>query len=171
MNDERKEPTMTPWQKFGWALIALAVLAMPLALITLSTQHSALRTPAAEAATENPSSGSAGYYVMTYHFDSQLTSTVADKAQWNMPWKSKLVAIKCSGRAFGGSASPTYTWTLQEAGGTAATCAPTTAATEVEGTITDSAIADEASMTLDYASTGTSPTADDMTVILIFKRQ
>ena len=122
------------------------------------------------AATFNPSPASPGYYVMTLHFDSQLTATVADKAQWKMPWPSELVAIKCSGRAFGGT-SPTFTWTLQEAAGTAATCAPTTAATEVEGTISDSTLADEASMTLDYASTGTSPTADDMTVVLIFKRQ
>ena len=121
------------------------------------------------AATPNPSPASPGYYMMTLHFDSQLTATVADKAQWKQPWPSELVAIKCSGRAFGGT-SPTFTWTLQEGAGAAATCAPTTAATEVEGTITDSAIADEASMTLDYASAGTSPTADDMTVILIFKR-
>lgn len=124
----------------------------------------------ASAATFNPSTGSSGYFVMTFHFDSQLTATVADKAQWRMPWPAELIAIKCSGRALGGT-TPTYTWTLQEGAGANATCAPTTAATEVEGTITDSSIADEASMTLDYASTGTSPTADDMTVILIFKRQ
>lgn len=140
------------------------------ALLGLAALLPFVPTPALNAATENPAQGASGYYVMTFHFDSQLTATVADKAQWKMPWPSQLVQVKCSGRAFGGSATPTYTWTLQEAAGTAATCAPTTAATEVEGTISDAAIADEASMTLDYASTGTSPTADDMTVILIFKR-
>lgn len=138
----------------GLALMALAVLPMAIT----------------QSATDNPAQGAPGYYVLTFHFDSQLTATVADKAQWKQPWPSTLVKVKCSGRAFGGSASPTYTWTLQEGAGTAATCAPTVAATEVEGTITDSDTADEASMTLDYASAGTSPTADDMTVILIFKR-
>lgn len=123
------------------------------------------------AATYNPSVGSSGYFVMTLHFDSQLTATVADKAMWKMPWPVELVDMKCSGRAFGGTAAPTYTWTLQAGATNNATCAPTTAATEVQGTIATSTIADEASMTLDYASTGTSPTADDMTVILIFKRQ
>lgn len=137
--------------------------------VTLTTQHSPLSAPA-QAATENPAQGASGYFVMTFNFDSQLTGTVANKAQWSMPWPAQLVAMKCSGRAFGGTGSPTYTWTLQEGAGTAATCAPTTAATEVEGTISDAAIADEASMTLDYASTGTSPTADDMVVVLIFKR-
>lgn len=123
-----------------------------------------------QGATDNPAQGATGIYMMTFHFDSQLTATVADKAQWKAPWPARLIAMKCSGRAFGGTGGPTYTWTLQEGAGANATCAPTTAATEVEGTITDAAIADEASMTLDYASTGSSPTQDDATVILIFKR-
>lgn len=122
------------------------------------------------AATTNPAQGAPGYFVMTFHFDSQLTATVADKAQWKMPWPVSLIAMKCSFRALGGSASPTYTWTLQAGATNNATCAPTTAVTEVEGTIATAAIADEASMTLDYASAGTSPTADDGTVLLIFKR-
>lgn len=148
------------------AFFAVSVIGIGL---TLTTLHAPL-TASVQAATDNPAQGAPGYFVMTFHFDSQLTATVADKAQWKQPWPSTLIAIKCSGRAFGGSGGPTYTWTLQEAAGTAATCAPTTAATEVEGTISDAAIADEASMTLDYASTGTSPTQDDATVILIFKR-
>lgn len=150
------------------ALFTVVTLALGLSL-TLGPQSSVLTTPV-QAATENPAQGAPGYFVMTFHFDSQLTATVADKAQWKQPWPSQLVAIKCSGRAFGGSGGPTYTWTLQEAAGAVATCSPTTAATEVEGTITDAAIADEANMTLDYGSTGTSPTQDDATVILIFKR-
>lgn len=154
------------WLK-GGTLTALMVAA---AIVGILTMLSLPVGQDAKAATANPAQGAPGYFVMTFHFDSQLTATVADKAQWKMPWPATLVAMKCSGRAFGGTGSPTYTWTLQEAAGTAATCAPTTAATEVEGTIADGAIADEASMTLDYAATGTSPTQDDATVILIFKR-
>jgi len=156
--------TMQPSREFK--LLGLFVLIGALALATLLPM-----VPQPLAATDNPAQGAPGYYVVNLHFDSQLTASVADKAQWKAPWPSKLIAIKCSGRAFGGSGGPTYTWTLQEAAGTAATCAPTTAATEVEGTISDADIADEASLTLDYASTGTSPTADDMNVMLIFKRQ
>lgn len=125
----------------------------------------------APAATTNPSSGSTGYFVMPIHFDSQLTATVADKAEFTMPWPAQLVGIQCVARALGGTGSPTYTFTLQEAAGTLATCAPVTAGAVVEGTIADSTIADEANITLDYASAGTSPTADDVTVTLIFKRQ
>lgn len=148
---------------------AAVVLAICCALVAMLAAPGYFATPV-QGATDNPAQGATGIYMMTFHFDSQLGGSVADKAQWKAPWPSRLIAMKCSGRAFGGTGSPTYTWTLQEAAGTAATCAPTTAATEVEGTITDAAIADEASMTLDYASTGSSPTQDDATVILIFKR-
>ena len=124
-----------------------------------------------QAATVNPSVGSSGYFIQTFHFDSQLTATVADKATWKMPWPVELVDIKCSFRAVRGTGSPTYIWTLQAGAANLATCAPTTAATEVSGTIATSSIADESNMTLDYASTGSSPTGDDGTVILVFKRQ
>ncbi len=139
----------------GMLALALTAIALPFAL---------------QAATPNPSPASSGYYVTTFHFDSQLTATVADKASFAQPWPATLIKVKCTARALGGSGSPTYTWTLQEGAGTLATCAPTVAGTEVEGTISDSAIADEAVVTLDYASTGTSPTMDDATVVLIFKR-
>jgi hypothetical protein len=124
----------------------------------------------ANSATSNPSPASPGYDMVTLHFDSQLTADVTDKAEFTMPFPSQLVKIQCVARALGGSASPTYTFTLQEAAGALATCAPTAAGTVVEGTITDSAVADEANITLDYDSEGTSPTADDVTVLLIFKR-
>jgi hypothetical protein len=128
-------------------------------------------TTAAFAATANPSTGSAGYFMMVFHFDSQLTSVMADKAAWKMPWPVELIDIKCSARTLGGTASPTYTWTLQAGATNNATCSPTANATEAQGTIATSTIADEAAMTLDWNSTGTTPTADDSTVILIFKRQ
>lgn len=142
-----------------WLLIGLiAALLLPVTYLGYS-------------ATSNPSPGSSGYFTMTLHFDSQLTATVADKAQFKMPWPAELVGIQCVARALGGTGSPTYTFTLQEGAGTLATCAMVTAVTVIEGAISDSSIADEASITLDYAATGTSPTADDVTVLLLFKRQ
>lgn len=123
------------------------------------------------AATSNPTSGSVGYYIQQYHFDSQLTSSVTSKVMFKSPYPVELVQIKCAGRAFAGSSTPTYTWTVKVATVSVATCAPKTASTEVEGTITTSTIADEASITIDYTSTGSTPTADDMDLMLIFKRQ
>lgn len=128
-----------------------------------------LFAPLSQSATSNPSPASSGYFTMPIHFDSQLTASAADKAEFTMPWPAQLVQIQCVARA-GGGTSPTYTFTLQEGAGTLATCSPVTAGTVVEGTISDAAVADEANITLDYASTGTSPTLDDVTVLLIFKR-
>lgn len=122
-----------------------------------------------QAATSNPSPASPGYFTVPIHFDSQLTATVADKAEFTMPWPAQLVQFQCVARA-GGGTSPTYTFTLQEGAGTLATCSPVTPGVVVEGTISDAAVADEANITLDYASSGTSPTLDDVTVLLIFKR-
>lgn len=152
--------------KWQGAAVMLAVLCAVVAMLGAPGYFAA----PVQGAVDNPAQGASGYFVMPFNFDSQLTSTVANKAQWKMPWPARLVAMKCSGRAFGGTDTPTYTWTLQEASGTAATCAPTTASTEVEGTISDAVIADEASMTLDYAATGTNPTQDDAMVLLVFKR-
>lgn len=157
---------MKLFSKWQGAAVVLSILC---ALVAVLAAPGYFATPV-QGAVENPAQGATGIYMMTFHFDSQLTATVADKAMWKAPWPARLIAMKCSGRAFGGTGGPTYTWTLQEGAGANATCAPTTAATEVEGTITDNSIADEASMTLDYAATGTSPTQDDATVILIFKR-
>ena len=123
------------------------------------------------AATSNPSPGSAGYWTVNYHFDSQLTSSVTSKVYFKTPWPVELVDVKCAGRAFSSSGSPTFTWTIKAAGSSIATCAPTTASTEVTGTITTSAIADEAAISIDYTATGSTPTADDMDLVLIFKRQ
>lgn len=157
---------MKLFSKWQGAAMGLSIVC---ALVAILAAPGYFASPV-QGATDNPAQGTPGIYMMTFHFDSQLTATVADKAMWKAPWPARLIAMKCSGRAFGGTGGPTYTWTLQEGAGANATCAPTTAATEVEGTITDAAIADEASMTLDYAATGSSPTQDDATVILIFKR-
>lgn len=122
-------------------------------------------------ATANPTAGSVGNFLQTFTFDAQLTSDVTDKVTYKMPWPAKLVNMKCAVRALGGSSTPTYTWTLKAGTTTLATCAPTTNATEVEATISNTAVADESVMHLNYASTGSSPTADDATVVLVWKRQ
>jgi hypothetical protein len=66
-----------------------------------------------------------------------------------MPFKAKLVGVGASARASGGT-SPTLTVDVK-AGGTTLLSAPisVTAATYTEGTITTSAIADEAAITVD----------------------
>lgn len=123
------------------------------------------------AETDNPAQGASGWFVWHWHFDSQLGPSVSGKATFKMPWPATLVDVKCSGRLFGGTDGPVYTWTLKEAGTAVATCSPSAAQTEAQGTITDASIADEAVMTLDYGGAGTNPTADDMDVTFIFKRR
>lgn len=145
-------------------LLAMALVAIVLAI-------GAVLPAPAQAETDNPAQGASGYFAWHWHFDSQLTTSVTGKATFKMPWPARLIDMKCAGRLFGGTGGPVYTWTLKEAGSAVATCLPTTAQTEVTGTITDATIADEAVMTLDYGGAGTNPTQDDADVILIFKRQ
>ncbi|MDT7040871.1 hypothetical protein [Candidatus Nitronereus thalassa] len=127
---------------------------------------------AAYAATDNPSTGSAGYILQTFQYQGQLSSSVANKSTWKAPWPMRLIDIKCSIRDLDlTTTDETYTFTLQEGAGTVATCAPTADATEVSGTITAADVADEAVLTIDYAGGGTTPLADDVTIILVWKRQ
>lgn len=130
-----------------------------------------LASPVMAVGTPNPAAGSAGNFLQTFQFDVQIAADVTDKAVFNMPWPAKLVNIKCSARLLGGSSSPTYTWTLKAGSTTLATCAPTSAAAEAEGTISSSSVSDEAVIHLNYAGTGTDPTMDDAVVVLVWKRQ
>ena len=144
----------------------LGVLVMAVVLLVAG-----LVAPAMAAGTVNPTSGSVGNFIQTFQFDVQIAADVTDKAVFNMPWPAKLVNMKCSARLLGGSSTPTYTWTLKAGSTTLATCAPTSAATEAEGTISSSSVSDEAVIHLNYAGTGTDPTLDDAVVVLVWKRQ
>lgn len=126
----------------------------------------------AYAATTNPTTASPGYSTQTISYQGQLSTTTANKSTWKAPWPLRLVDIKCSARLLDTTTgNETYTFTLQAGAVTVATCVPAAAATEVSGTIAAPSVADEANLTIDYAGGGTTPLADDVTIILIWKRQ
>ena len=70
-----------------------------------------------------------------------------------------------------GGTSPTLTVDVQEAGATILSAPISiTAGTVSDGTISDSNLADESLITINLAIGGTSPTWNDITVLLVLKR-
>ena len=87
-----------------------------------------------------------------------------------LPFKAKVVGISASARASGGT-TPTLTVDVLN-GATTMLSAPIslTAGTPAEGTVTVANHADESTINVNFAITGTSPTWNDITVILILVR-
>lgn len=101
----------------------------------------------------------------------QRTATAAAVAGFKLPFPAKVIGVSASARASGGT-SPTLTVDVKEAG-TSILSAPVsvTAGAYAEATVSDSALADEAAITVDLAIGGTSPTWDDITVFITVVRQ
>lgn len=108
--------------------------------------------------------------VVPLHVSGQYTATTAAVARFALPFKGKLVGVGASARASGGT-TPTLTVDVK-AGGSTLLSAPisVTAGAYAEGTITTSAVADEAAITVDLTIGGTSPTWNDITIVLTFVR-
>jgi hypothetical protein len=142
-------------------LAAIALVAVALALLAIA--------PAGRAATPNYPLGT-GVEMITFHVSGQYTATTAGVAKWLQPFKAKLIGFSASARASGGT-SPTLTVDLKQ-GGTTMLSAPVslTAGTPAEGTLASSTIADEATMTVDFTIGGTSPTWNDITIIVTVAR-
>ncbi len=123
------------------------------------------------AAISNPSPASAGYMVVPFHISGQYTATTAGVVKFQLPFKAQVLGISATARASGGT-SPTLTVDVKEAG-TTILSAPVsiTAGTVAEGTVTDASLADESAITVDLTIGGTSPTWNDITVLLVLKRQ
>lgn len=121
------------------------------------------------AATENPSTGSSGYMVLPIHFSGQFTATTLDRVNFNMPFPATIINCQLTARASGGT-SPTLTITVQQGATTLCTGA-VTAGVVSEPAISSTTIPDEASITVDFTIGGTSPTWNDVTVLLTLKRQ
>ena len=109
--------------------------------------------------------------VIPFHISGQYTATTTGVVKFALPFPAKLVGVSTTARASGGT-TPTLTVDVKE-GGTTVLSAPisVTAGTVSEGTVTDSALADEASMTVDLTIGGTSPTWNDITVLLTVVRR
>lgn len=125
----------------------------------------------AQAATPNVAVGAGQVAVFPLHFSGQYTATTANVARFAIPFPCDALGVGASARASGGT-SPTLTVDVLEAGATILS-APiaVTAGAYSEGTIVDAALADEALITVTLTIGGTSPTWNDITVLLTCARK
>ena len=108
--------------------------------------------------------------IIPFHISGQYTASTTAVVRFTLPYKAKLIGVSSTARASGGT-SPTLTVDVKS-GGTTVLSTPTaiTAGTVAESVITVSTLADEASITVDLAITGTSPTWNDITILLTVVR-
>ena len=141
------------------AVLAAALFAAPLAL-----------APAAQAATGNVAAGTPGVVLLPFHLDGQFTADTTAVVRLRLPFKAHVLGVSASARASGGT-TPTLTVNVKD-DGTTILSAPiaVTAAAVSEGTVTAPSIADESVITIDLVITGTSPTWDDVDVLITLFR-
>lgn len=144
------------------ALLALAAAGLA-ALI-------AAFAPPARGATPNVAVGAGQVMVLPFFIAGQRTATVTP-IRFAMPQPCELLGVGATARASGGT-SPTLTVDVQD-DGTSVLSSPisVTAGTWSEGTIANAAVADESVMTVVLTIGGTSPTWDDITVVLTCARK
>lgn len=131
---------------------------------------SLIALPAAMADTQNYGL-TAPVNVLAFHVSGQYTATTASVVRFKLPYAAKLVGVSATARASGGT-TPTLTVDVKE-GGTTVLSAPVaiTAGTVSEGTVSDSLLADESTITADLTIGGTSPTWNDITLLLTVVRR
>lgn len=145
-------------KKYLRSFVLLSVLAIAM-----------LTAPMVEAATPNYQIGNVE--VLSFQLSGQYTTTTASVVKFALPFPAKLVGVTATARASGGT-TPTLTVDVKN-GGTSALSAPVsiTAGTVAEATIVNSTLADESVMTVDLAIGGTSPTWNDITLLLTVVRR
>lgn len=114
------------------------------------------------------------YFTVCITKTGQFSATVDPVAKFQMPFAATLVEVSaCARAADNGDADETYTVDIEE-GGTSVLAAAIAISrdapgTPVVGSISDAAIADNAAIEVVLTLDGTSPTLDDLTVLLTFK--
>lgn len=142
------------------------------AMLALVVALGAFTAPA-RAATDNYAAAIPGVVAFTFQYDGQFTTTTAGVTRFAMPFKARVLSAQASCNTIGGSATPTNSVDINDDGTTilSADIAVTTADTVGFGTIASPVIADESVISIDFTITGTSPTFDDCTVVLIVIRE
>lgn len=140
-----------------------------LVILTACVLHGSMTTTS-YAATANYSEVVTGIQTIPLQLSGQYTTTTAAVVKFQLPFKAQVLGVSATARASGGT-SPTLTVDVQE-GGTTILSSPIsiTAATVAEGTVSDSSLADESTITVDLAIGGSSPTWDDITVLVTVRR-
>ncbi len=143
------------------------MLAIVAFVFFISVPWQPTRNNKAMAAVSNPSPASPGYSMVVLSVVSDITTTVTNLIRFKMPWPATLVGVSAIVRdqTAGGVATLDVT-----EGGVSVLSSPISLSSSAvtEGTISDSAIADEA--TIGITLTVSSGTWTDPTVQLNFKR-
>lgn len=124
------------------------------------------------AATTNPGPGSAGYMVLPLTFDRTITAT-ATPIKFKLPFPATVVGVTASAVTLDtGDANETYTVDIKEGATSILSSAISLAAagTIYDGTLSDTTIADEATLSVVFTLGGTTPSLTDATVLLVLKR-
>lgn len=141
-------------------------------VVALALAVAALLVPAtpALAATSNYSLATPGIGVLTFQWDGQFTAT-ATPTEFQAPFGMTVIGVSGTCQTSGGT-SPTLTMDVKEGGTSILSSAfAVTAGTVAEGTVSDTAIADEANVTIVFTIGGTSPTWDDCTMLITYQRK
>lgn len=120
------------------------------------------------AATTNVSPGSAGYHLLPIHISGQYTATTTAVAKWLAPMPCEIFHVSATARASGGT-SPTLSVVMKNGASTVSTLA-ITAGTITEGTLANTTVPDETALSIDFTIGGTSPTWNDIMVLVGCKR-
>lgn len=109
--------------------------------------------------------------VIPLHLAGQYTANVTGAARFQLPYKARLIGVSASARASGGT-SPTLTVDVKDDGASALSApVAVTAGSVAEATIANAAVVDESVITVDLAIGGTSPTWNDITVLITVVRE
>lgn len=112
------------------------------------------------------------YFTICITKDGQYTSSLDPVSTFQMPFAATLIEVSACARDLDVAGTNAYTVDIEEAGTTVLSSAISLTAdnTPVVGTISDSAIADNATVEVVLTLSGdTTPALDDLTVLLTFK--
>lgn len=149
-------------KRFNSFLAVLSIIALGF-LATVTPQRAA-------ADTTNYAVSMPGVVVIPLHISGQYTATTDPVAEFKMPFPCRIVGVSATARASGGT-SPTLTVDLEDDGTSVLDSAiSVTAGTVAEGTVSNAAVTDESVMEVVLTIGGTSPTWDDITVLVTVVR-
>lgn len=150
-----------------WKLLTVVLLTAVLCLLCVPV-------PPASAATANPSPASPGYMAVPITMNRAVTTVSAPViARIKAPWPATVIGVTASCEtADYASTDEHYKIDIKE-GASSILSAPidmVAADTVYDGTLSDTTIADEAVLTVILDVSGTTPSVEDVSVLLLLKR-
>ena len=124
------------------------------------------------AATSNPSPASPGYMVLPLQFSRTITAT-ATPVTFKVPFPCAVVGVTAHAKTLDtGDANETYTVDIKEGANSilSSPVALAAAATVYDGILSDTTVADEATLSVVVTLGGTTPSLTDLTLLLVLKR-